>query len=225
MWRKNRRPHTNSSCVGVDLNRNYDFLFASGLHTSSEPCTYDNYRGPSAHSEPEVRGILNLLDAHDNIRGVLDVHSYTGTILYPWGDDENQSSDPSMTFANPVWDGKRGIPGDVYKEHIVGKDRGWYVRTARQMRDRAKDVAGRTYTTQQGFHLYQLPISAILNDYSYSRHLSNASQPKILSMAVEIGFGSDGGFRPTLGHVAEMVRNEGAVLVSEFCLAIMSLVE
>ena len=27
MWRKNRRPIEGSKCVGVDLNRNFDFKF------------------------------------------------------------------------------------------------------------------------------------------------------------------------------------------------------
>jgi murein tripeptide amidase MpaA len=216
-WRKNRRPH--SSCPGVDLNRNYNFLFASGIGTSSNPCNYEVYRGPGAHSEPEVRGIRDLLDAHYNIRGVLDVHSFMGLILFPWGNDENQSSNPSMTFTNPVWDGQRGIRGDTYKEHIVTRDWDWYTKTANRMRDRVKEVAGRTYIAKQGFDLY--PTSATLKDYPYSRHRANTLRPKILSMTVEIGFQSDGRFRPTPEAVAQTVRNEGAVLIVEFCLAIM----
>jgi murein tripeptide amidase MpaA len=221
MWRKNRRPDTISSCVGVDLNRNYDFLFASGIGTSSQPCNYDVYRGPSAHSEAEVRGIRDLLDLHHNIRGVLDVHSFRGVILYPWGDDENQSSNASMTFTNPVWDGQRGIKGDAYKEHIVTKDWNWYTATAQRMRDRVKEVAGRTYAAQQSVDLYQVGISAVLNDYAYSRNRVDLSRPKILSMAVEIGFAGDGEFRTTPGSVAQTVRNEGVVLIVEFCLAII----
>ena len=65
MWRKNRHIHApNSSsgdCVGVDINRNYDFVLGLSnlLHslapvdTSTDPCDHDVYHGSSAFSEPE----------------------------------------------------------------------------------------------------------------------------------------------------------------------------
>jgi Zinc carboxypeptidase len=217
-WRKNRQPRLGTTCIGVDINRNYDFLFTSGLGTSSNPCHYDFYRGPSANSEWEVRAIRHLIDSRRNIRGILDVHSYSGLILYPWGDDQNQSDNPSMNFMNPMFDGQRGIKNDSYKEYIVSKDWRWYEQTAIRMRDRVKEVAGRTYIAQQGIDLYA--TSGSLVDYPYSRHLTNAARPKIMSMAVEIGFASDGEFRPS-GNAAQTVRNEGGVLITEFCLAMM----
>jgi carboxypeptidase T len=218
MWRKNRRP--GATCRGVDINRNYDFLFTSGLNTSTSPCDYQLYRGPSANSEPEVRAVRDLIDSRPNIRGILDVHSYSGLILYPWGDDQNQSTNPSMNFMNPAFDGQRGIKNDSYNEHIVSKDWRWYEDTASRMRERVKEVAGRTYIAEQGVDVYEAGISASLVDYPYSLHLTNSARPKIMSMAVEIGFESDGKFRPT-GTAAQTVRNEGAVLITEFCLAMM----
>ena len=68
--------------------------------------------------------------------------------------------------------------------------------------------------------MYGAGISASLVDYPYSLHLTNSVRPKIMSMAAEIGFESDGKFRPT-GVAAQTVRNEGAVLITEFCLAMM----
>jgi Zinc carboxypeptidase len=217
-WRKNRRP--GATCRGVDINRNYDFLFTSGLGTSTSPCNYEVYRGPSANSEWEVRAIRNLIDSSPNIRGILDVHSFRGSILYPWGDDQNQSTNSNMNFMNPAFDGQRGIKNDSYKEHIVSKDWRWYEETAIRMRDRVKEVAGRTYIAQQTIDLYGVGISANLVDYPYSLHLTNTARPKIMSMAVEIGFESDGRFWPS-GAAAQTVRNEGAVLIVEFCLAMM----
>jgi len=216
MWRKNRSP--GATCRGVDINRNYDFLFTSGLGTSANPCDYQIYRGPSANSEPEVRAIRDLIDNRPNIRGILDVHSFSGLILYPWGDDQNQSTNPSMNFMNPAFDGQRGIKNDSYKEYIVSKDWRWYEDTAIRMRDRVKEVAGRTYIAEQSIDLYA--TSGTLEDYPYSVHLTNTARPKIMSMAVEIGFASDGQFRPS-GAAAQTVRNEGAVLIVEFCLAMM----
>ncbi|HEY9660058.1 MAG TPA: M14 family zinc carboxypeptidase, partial [Allocoleopsis sp.] len=63
MWRKNRRTNPGSSCLGVDLNRNFDFLWSSGIGTSAEPCS-DVYKGSTAMSEPEVRNVRTLLDTY-----------------------------------------------------------------------------------------------------------------------------------------------------------------
>ena len=64
-WRKNRNPAYNGgndACDGVDLNRNYDFLFdlskfAPGSHvtdyTSTNPCDL-TYQGPHPFTEPET---------------------------------------------------------------------------------------------------------------------------------------------------------------------------
>jgi carboxypeptidase T len=228
MWRKNRRPAPTPSppssyCHGVDLNRNHDFLFSSGLGTSASPCDFQVYRGPAAYSEPETRGIRDLLNQKPHIRGVLDVHSYDGSILYPWGDDENQSTDPTKNFRNSAWDGQRGTLGDEYREFIPGRDLNAYESAAARMVDGVREVAGRRYTAKQGFFLrpWGYRTSGTLKDYPYSRHFVSNALTKAMSMTVEIGFGTDGGFRPAPDSVAQIIRNEGAVLVFEFCLAIM----
>lgn len=213
-WRKNRRPGT---CRGVDLNRNHDFLWSSGIGTSTNPCDYQIYRGPSAVSEPETRGVRDLLDAKPHIKGVLDVHSYAGLVLYPWGDDENQSTDSTMSFLNATWDGQRGTVGDAYREFIASGDLGFYSTTATRMRDRMLEVAGRSYVAGPSVGLY--PTSGTLDDYGYARHLANGTLAKAMSMTVEIGLDGDG-FRPP-EPAAQTVRMEGAVAIVEFCLAIM----
>jgi murein tripeptide amidase MpaA len=100
MWRKNRRPHAGSaSCVGVDINRNFDFLwdhlarFAedSGVNTSADPCNLQVYRGPTAASEPETRNVVWVLDSFPRIRWHVDIHSAIPAILHSWGSDENQT--------------------------------------------------------------------------------------------------------------------------------------
>ena len=50
-WRKNRSFHPASGCYGVDINRNFDFRWPSGIGTSANPCDYQLYKGPSAFSE------------------------------------------------------------------------------------------------------------------------------------------------------------------------------
>ena len=76
MWRKNRRPAPDgNTCRGVDINRNYDFLWnypkyfdpAAPIANSTDPCD-DTFIGPSAFSEPETRNAAWLFDQFPNIR-------------------------------------------------------------------------------------------------------------------------------------------------------------
>ena len=105
-WRKNRNPQPSGS-IGVDNDRNYWDGTAQNFElwrpagdtpgsvandysmTSDDPDS-DVYRGPSGASEAETRAVLKLELGHQNIRGVIDHHSYGDLILYPWG----HSSDP-----------------------------------------------------------------------------------------------------------------------------------
>ncbi|WP_067537653.1 M14 family zinc carboxypeptidase [Nocardia crassostreae] len=121
MWRKNRRPAAApGGCVGVDINRNFDFLwdhvnkFAadSGVNTSADPCQ-NTYRGPARESEPETRNVVSLLDRFPSIRWHVDVHSAVPVILHNWGSDDNQTVDPVQTFRNSAFDQVRGRSGDT----------------------------------------------------------------------------------------------------------------
>jgi len=59
MWRKNRRPNSNS--FGVDLNRNYPFGWDFSCGGSTNQAS-DTYRGPSAGSEPEIVSSLAFFE-------------------------------------------------------------------------------------------------------------------------------------------------------------------
>ena len=118
MWRKNRRPADpgqppcrsgGGDGPGVDINRNYDFLwdiatkFAPGAPvqtTHEDPCSAV-YNGPSAASEPETRNVTWLLDQYPSVTDFIDIHSFGEDILYNWGDDDDQSQNPDMKFRNP----------------------------------------------------------------------------------------------------------------------------
>lgn len=59
MWRKNRKPNSGSSCIGTDLNRNFDFKWmVSG--SSLQPCA-DTYAGPFGGSELETQAVQNSI--------------------------------------------------------------------------------------------------------------------------------------------------------------------
>ncbi|MEQ2269010.1 carbamoyl-phosphate synthase (glutamine-hydrolyzing) cpa2 [Xenotaenia resolanae] len=83
MWRKTRSKNSGSVCVGVDPNRNWDAGFG-GPGASSLPCS-DSYHGPYAHSEIEVKNIVNLIQGHGNFKSFISVHSYSQLLMYPYG--------------------------------------------------------------------------------------------------------------------------------------------
>ncbi|XP_060891974.1 carboxypeptidase A5 [Labrus mixtus] len=83
MWRKTRKPNRGSNCVGVDPNRNWDAAFG-GPGASGNPCS-ETYHGPSAHSESEVRSIVDFVKAHGNIKAFVSIHAYSQMLLYPYG--------------------------------------------------------------------------------------------------------------------------------------------
>ena len=218
-WRKNRRVNAGSSCKGVDLNRNYDFLanFAIGS-TSTNPCS-ETFKGPSAFSEPETRNARHMLNTYPNIVAMQDVHSSGQLILHPWGDDDNQTTDPAMNFMDPAFDGMRGTLGDmVYKEYIPASDLDWFVSTGNRMRDAISAVRGRMYTVEPASQLY--PTSGTSKDYGYSRHFVNAAKRRVYAYTLETGLE----FQPPYAEALNVMSEASAGLV-EFCLASLCIVE
>uniref|UniRef100_A0AAX7V774 Carboxypeptidase A1 n=1 Tax=Astatotilapia calliptera TaxID=8154 RepID=A0AAX7V774_ASTCA len=91
MWRKTRKPNPGSSCVGVDPNRNWDAGFGEP-GASSSPCS-ETYRGPSAHSESEVKSIVDFVKSHGNIKAFISIHSYSQMLMYPYGYKSTPAND------------------------------------------------------------------------------------------------------------------------------------
>jgi carboxypeptidase T len=156
-WRKNRNPATVPNgdnpkyhLTRVDINRNFDFLWNSGIGTVNSDSTNssETFRGSAAISEPETKNVKYLLDTYNNrIKCYVDIHSFGEMILYSWGDDNNQSIDPQMNFQNFGYDGLRGIPGDsAYKEYIASQDENSLKKLADRMNYALHRVRGRSYT-------------------------------------------------------------------------------
>lgn len=218
MWRKNRSPNPGQPCRGVDLNRNNDFLWSSGIGTSSNSCS-DVFKGSAAFSEPETRNVRHMLDTYTNIACMVDVHSYSELILYPWGDDDNQTTNPGMNFMNPAYDGLRGTQGGtVYREYIPPADLDWFVTTSNQVQEAIADVRGRTYTVQQGVLLY--PTSGTNKDYPYSRHFVDASKRKVYSVTLETGRE----FQPPYAEALNIIAEVSSGLI-QFCMRCLCAVE
>ncbi|XP_036375894.1 carboxypeptidase A1-like [Megalops cyprinoides] len=97
MWRKTRKPNSGSSCVGVDPNRNWDAGFG-GAGASNNPCS-ETYRGPRAHSEPEVSSIVDFVSSHRNFKAFVSIHSYSQMLLYPYGYTRTPARDQAELHA------------------------------------------------------------------------------------------------------------------------------
>jgi hypothetical protein len=94
-WRKNRALNWDGT-RGVDLNRNYAFMWG-GAGSSDNPSDAV-YRGSGPFSENETQAIRNLALQHDFVFS-LSYHSSGQIILYPWGNTLNPSKDDALFSA------------------------------------------------------------------------------------------------------------------------------
>jgi carboxypeptidase T len=229
MWRKNRRilpPNSESggdppgSCVGVDINRNYDFLWDfktyfnshAPIQDSTDPCDYQLYDGPTAFSEPESKNAKWIFDNFPNIRFFIDLHSYSEDILYSWGDDDNQTNDPSMNFQNSAFNGLRGITGDsAYKEYIPSSDLSLAVDLGNTFRDGIQSVRGTTYSVKPAVNLY--PTAGTSEDYAYSRNFVDNTKGKVVAYTLE--WGTE--FQPPYAEMHNIIQEITSGLLT-FCI-------
>lgn len=220
-WSKNRNPGygPTRATSGVDLNRNFDFLFAfnaafhpqSGLSASNQPAAA-HYQGPHPFSEPETQNVRWLLDTFPTDL-LVDLHSEGEEVLYSWGDDESQTRDPTMNFRTN-FNQQRGKPADGYTEHIDAGDAHALETLANAFAASAVGVRGTAYKPMPQYELY--PTCGTVHDYAYSRHLC---QPpvgqKTLSLVVEWGAEK----RPPWLQMEDVIRDVTAGLIGT-CLAI-----
>jgi len=83
MWRKNRRNNGNGS-YGIDLNRNWGYMWGYDDNGSSPDPFSEVYRGTGPFSEPETEVLRQFINSR-NFSVVLNLHSYGNYMLYPWG--------------------------------------------------------------------------------------------------------------------------------------------
>jgi murein tripeptide amidase MpaA len=194
LWRKNRNPDAargNPNAEGVDINRNFDFLFrlssfdpGAGVSSSKSPSD-DVYQGTGAFSEPESQNVRWLLDKFPSTGWFVDIHCVGQVFRYVWSDDDAQDQDPAKNFLNPAHDGKRGLPGAGYGEFLPGTDLVQLQSLARRFVDDLEAVGGTKYSDGAAFE--GVPFSGTSHDYVYSRHLTNPANNKVLSFYVEWG--------------------------------------
>ncbi|XP_028031427.1 zinc carboxypeptidase-like [Bombyx mandarina] len=109
MWRKNRNPVNYVPCStgnldlgnGIDLNRNFNFLWMT-TGASSNPCT-QTYAGPSPSSELEAQAISNYvlrLKETGNFLYYFAFHSYSQMILVPYSHVSGQNVLEASNYAD-----------------------------------------------------------------------------------------------------------------------------
>ncbi len=85
MWRKNRRVCTGGD-YGVDLNRNFGYMWGYDDEGSSPYCWDETYRGSAGFSEPETQVWRDFMNSRHFVM-TLDNHTFGMYLLYPWGYD------------------------------------------------------------------------------------------------------------------------------------------
>ncbi|NVO18702.1 MAG: immune inhibitor A [Bacteroidetes bacterium] len=83
MWRKNRRDSGGGN-FGVDVNRNYGYMWGYDDTGSSPDPASEVYRGSGPFSEPETRMMKYFCQGHD-FKIALNYHSFSNLFLYAWG--------------------------------------------------------------------------------------------------------------------------------------------
>jgi murein tripeptide amidase MpaA len=213
LWRKNRNAADSGgdpNKIGVDINRNQDFLWnfttafapaAINVYLASNNPSDETYHGHAPASEPETLNINHIHNTYTRIRWYVDVHSYSEDILFIWGNDETQVTDPSKNFTNPAFDGQRGLLGDSYSEFLPDGDLSALQGLASAFTKSLAEVRGKLYVAKPGFSLY--PTAGTNDDYAYSRHITNPAQSKAHAFTVE--WGTE--FQPPWTEMQEIIKD------------------
>jgi hypothetical protein len=100
MFRKNARDNNSSGFFeelsdGVDLNRNFGYMWGYDNSGSSPTPTNGTYRGPSAFSEPETQALRDFCITH-GFRVAQNFHTYHEATLYPFGYNGSETPDHTV---------------------------------------------------------------------------------------------------------------------------------
>ena len=100
-WRKNKRDNNNNGRFdpdydGVDLNRNFGYMWGYDDYGSSPTPSSQTYRGTGPFSEPETDYMRIFADSI-RPRIVINYHTYSNLVIYPWG-YVNQPTPDQSTF-------------------------------------------------------------------------------------------------------------------------------
>jgi len=107
MWRGNRR-NNGDGTYGVDLNRNWGYMWGYDNSGSSPIPGSETYRGPSPFSEPETQAVRQFILSR-SFSFIVNSHSYAGVVLYPWGYEDIYT--PDQDFFRVIGDSATTLIG------------------------------------------------------------------------------------------------------------------
>lgn len=96
MWRKNRRLNWDGS-YGIDLNRNFGYMWGYDENGSSSSPWSETYRGTDPFSEAETQAIRNFTNSR-HFKSAVNYHSYGNLHLFAWGFDSFHIPDHEVQF-------------------------------------------------------------------------------------------------------------------------------
>uniref|UniRef100_A0AAY5F590 Peptidase M14 domain-containing protein n=1 Tax=Electrophorus electricus TaxID=8005 RepID=A0AAY5F590_ELEEL len=87
--------HTNVSSFSIFRRSSPMVMFSTQCHSTSiitlagpgasnNPCS-ESYHGPHAHSEIEVKNVVDLVRSHGNFKAFISIHAYSQLLMYPYG--------------------------------------------------------------------------------------------------------------------------------------------
>lgn len=91
-WTKNRNPNEGSDCIGVFIERNFDFNWGLTSNSNSVPCS-PLYRGTAPDSEEETKTIQFAVDVTQRIqRAYVTIRAGTNaahsTVAFPFSSNK-----------------------------------------------------------------------------------------------------------------------------------------
>jgi len=126
MWRKNRRDN-GGGIYGVDLNRNFGYMWGYNNIGSSPNPSSEIYRGTAPFSEPEIQVIRDFCN-DQNFLIAVNFHSYWNVIFTPWEYVLIQTPDSNL-FNNTI------SLGTVFNDY----KNGWYIHDSYELNGSAND--------------------------------------------------------------------------------------
>ncbi|KAL9048055.1 MAG: hypothetical protein Q9206_006273 [Seirophora lacunosa] len=88
LWRKNRQTTSGSSCLGHDINRNWNYQWSTPGGSSADPCAQD-FRGRAPADAPETVVLANFVNklatSAQKLKLFIDYHSYSQLFMTPYG--------------------------------------------------------------------------------------------------------------------------------------------
>jgi len=97
MHRKNMRVNADNS-RGVDLNRNFGYMWGFDNSGSSPTPSSNIYRGTGPFSEPETQLLKQFAETY-NFSLALNNHTYSDLLIYPWGYQNQLTPDADVFIA------------------------------------------------------------------------------------------------------------------------------